>query len=339
MMNNMKKTKFIPILIMAMAPFFIVLAIALSILYGTKGIDATTIWQAITHFDSGNVDHNIIMKSRLPRVLAALLVGAFLAISGAIMQGMTRNYLASPSIMGVSDGSAFVITLCMIFYPNMSNINMIIFSMIGSALGAGIVFGFGSLMRNGLSPVRLAIIGTVIGTFLSSLSAVLATYFQISQDLSFWYNAKIHKVDPEIILLTLPIGLVGLALALFIAKSISILSLGEDISISLGQRTKWVKAISILIVICLTGTAVALVGKIGFVGLIIPHITRFIVGVDYRFVIPCSAIIGGVFLALCDVASRFINYPFETPVGVVTSLIGVPFFLYLIRTRGGERHA
>ncbi|MGE7624505.1 FecCD family ABC transporter permease [Viridibacillus sp. NPDC096237] len=335
----MKKPKSVPILIMGTAPFFIVFTIALSILYGTKNIDVTTIWLAITQFDSGNVDHNIIMQSRLPRVLAALLVGAFLAISGAIMQGMTRNYLASPSIMGVTDGSAFVITICMIFYPGMSNFNLIIFSMVGSAVGAGIVFGFGSLMRNGLSPVRLAIIGTVIGTFLSSISAALSTYFQVSQDMSFWYNAKIHKVDPDILLLALPFGLVGLLLALYIAKSITILSIGEDISISLGQRTKWVKAISILIVVCLTGTAVALVGKIGFVGLIIPHIARFLVGVDYRFIIPCSAIIGGVFLALCDVGSRFINYPFETPVGVVTSLIGVPFFLYLIRTRGGEHRA
>ncbi|MBK3495869.1 iron ABC transporter permease [Viridibacillus sp. YIM B01967] len=335
----MKKSKFVPILIIGTAPLFIVITIALSILYGTKDIDITTIWLAITQFDSGNVDHNIIMQSRLPRVFAALLVGAFLAISGAIMQGMTRNYLASPSIMGVTDGSAFVITICMIFYPDMSNFNLIIFSMVGSAVGAGIVFGFGSFMRNGLSPVRLAIIGTVIGTFLSSISAALATYFQISQNISFWYNAKIHKVDPDILLLAIPFGLVGLLLALYIAKSITILSLGEDISISLGQRTKWVKFISILIVICLTGTAVALVGKIGFVGLIIPHITRFIVGVDYRFVIPCSAIIGGVFLALCDVGSRFINFPFETPVGVVTSLIGVPFFLYLIRTRGGDSRA
>ncbi|MCG7335512.1 iron ABC transporter permease [Sporosarcina sp. ACRSM] len=339
MTNRFEKTKFVPTFILALAPILIVFTIALSVLYGTKEIELTTIWQAIAHYDEGNVDHAIIMQSRLPRVLAALLVGAFLAISGAIMQGMTRNYLASPSIMGVTDGSAFVITICMIFYPGMSNFTMILFSMIGSALGAGIVFGFGSLMRNGLSPVRLAIIGTVIGTFLSSLSAVLATYFQVSQDMSFWYNSKIHKVDPDTLVLALPLGVGGLILALIIAKSITILSLGEDISISLGQRTKWVKAISILIVVCLTGTAVALVGKIGFVGLIIPHITRFLVGVDYRFVIPCSAIIGGVFLALCDVASRFINFPFETPVGVVTALIGVPFFLYLIRTRGGERRA
>ncbi|AHX19767.1 FecCD family ABC transporter permease [Bacillus bombysepticus] len=335
----MQKTNAVPVTILCIAPILILFTVILSILYGAKSIDAETVWNALFHFDSSDVNHNIIITSRLPRVVAALLVGAFLAISGALMQGMTRNYLASPSIMGVTDGAAFVITLCMIFLPGTSSIGMVVCSMIGSALGAGIVFGFGSLLQNGLSPVRLAIIGTVIGTFLSSVSAAMASYFQISQNVSFWFNAKLDQVDPNIIKITIPFGIIGIILALLISKSITILSLGEEVSINLGQRTKLVKAMAILSVIFLTGTAVALVGKIGFVGLIIPHITRFIIGVDYKWILPCSGVIGGVFLALCDVLSRFVNYPFETPIGVVTSLIGIPFFLYLIRTRGGERHA
>ncbi|MBF7151993.1 FecCD family ABC transporter permease [Bacillus albus] len=335
----MQKTNAVPVTILCIAPILILFTVILSILYGAKSIDAQTVWNALFHFDSSDVNHNIIITSRLPRVVAALLVGAFLAISGALMQGMTRNYLASPSIMGVTDGAAFVITLCMIFLPGMSSIGMVVCSMIGSALGAGIVFGFGSLLQNGLSPVRLAIIGTVIGTFLSSVSAAMASYFQISQNVSFWFNAKLDQVDPNIIKITIPFGIIGIVLALLISKSITILSLGEEVSINLGQRTKLIKAMSILSVIFLTGTAVALVGKVGFVGLIIPHITRFIIGVDYKWILPCAGVIGGVFLALCDVLSRFVNYPFETPIGVVTSLIGIPFFLYLIRTRGGERHA
>ena len=335
----MQKTNAVPVTILCIAPILILATVILSILYGAKSIDAETVWNALFHFDSSDVNHNIIITSRLPRVVAALLVGAFLAISGALMQGMTRNYLASPSIMGVTDGAAFVITLSMIFLPGMSSIGMVLCSMIGSALGAGIVFGFGSLLQNGLSPVRLAIIGTVIGTFLSSVSAAMASYFQISQNVSFWFNAKLDQVDPNIIKITIPFGIIGIILALLISKSITILSLGEEVSINLGQRTKLVKAMAILSVIFLTGTAVALVGKVGFVGLIIPHITRFIIGVDYKWILPCAGVIGGVFLALCDVLSRFVNYPFETPIGVVTSLIGIPFFLYLIRTRGGERHA
>ncbi|PEX90972.1 FecCD family ABC transporter permease [Bacillus cereus] len=335
----MQKTNAVPVTILCIAPILILFTVILSVLYGAKNIDAETVWNALFHFDSSDVNHNIIITSRLPRVVAALLVGAFLAISGALMQGMTRNYLASPSIMGVTDGAAFVITLSMIFLPGMSSIGMVLCSMAGSALGAGIVFGFGSLLQNGLSPVRLAIIGTVIGTFLSSVSAAMASYFQISQNVSFWFNAKLDQVDPNIIKITIPFGIIGIILALFISKSITILSLGEEVSINLGQRTKLVKALAILSVIFLTRTAVALVGKIGFVGLIIPHITRFLIGVDYKWILPCAGVIGGVFLALCDVLSRFVNYPFETPIGVVTSLIGIPFFLYLIHTRGGERHA
>lgn len=333
----MNKTNWVATIILLISPLFIVLAIVLSVLYGAKDISAITVWQAITQFDGGNVDHNIIMTSRLPRVIAALLVGAFLAVAGAVMQGITRNYLASPSIMGVNDGSAFVITLAMVFFPGLPNYQMILLSMVGSAIGAGLVYGFGSLIKGGLSPVRLAIIGTVIGTFLSSAASAVAMYFQVSQSVSMWYNAKIHTVNPDMLWLSIPFGLFGLLLALSVAKSVTISSLGEDIAVSLGQRTKWVKMISILSVVCLTGTAVALVGKIAFVGLVIPHITKFIVGVDYRFVIPCSAVIGAVFLAFCDVISRFINFPFETPIGVVTAIIGVPFFLYLIRTRGGEQ--
>ncbi|WP_298469986.1 iron ABC transporter permease [uncultured Psychrobacillus sp.] len=335
----MKNKNTLAVIILIVSPLFIVLAIALSILYGAKDISLLTVWQAITQFDGNNVDHNIIMTSRLPRVIAALLVGAFLAVAGAIMQGITQNYLASPSIMGVNDGSAFVITIATVFFPGLPNYQMIILSMIGSAIGAGLVFGFGSLIKGGLSPVRLAIIGTVIGTFLSSISSAIAMYFQVSQSVSVWYNAKLHIVNPDMLWLSIPFGLIGLMLALGISKSITIASLGDDIAVGLGQRTKMVKIISILAVVCLTGTAVALVGKIGFVGLIIPHITRFLVGVDYRVLIPCSAAIGALFLAFCDVISRFINFPFETPVGVVTAIIGVPFFLYLIRTRGGGQRA
>lgn len=324
--------------ILGSAPFFIVFTIILSILYGAKNIDLSTITDAVFHFDPGNVNHQIIMHSRLPRVVGALLIGAFLAISGALMQGMTRNYLASPSIMGVSDGSAFAITICMIVMPNSSSLEMIFYSFIGSALSVVIVFGLAALIPGGLSPVRMAILGTIIGTFLSSVSAALATYFKVSQNISFWYNARLHQMDPGLIKLSIPFAIVGIVTAICISKSITVLSLGEDIAVGLGQKTKLIKLVATFSVVILTGIAVALAGKIGFVGLIVPHIARFLTGVDYKWIIPCSGVIGGIFLALSDVLSRFLNYPFETPIGVVTAIIGVPFFLYLIRTRGGGKH-
>ncbi|MBA2874648.1 FecCD family ABC transporter permease [Thermaerobacillus caldiproteolyticus] len=335
----MRSKIFLPAFILWLSPIVMVFIIIASILYGAKNIDWTTVWDAFFHFDPDNVNHQIVMHSRLPRVIGALLIGAFLAISGAIMQGMTRNYLASPSIMGVSDGSVFAITLCMILAPGASSLDMIMYSFGGSMFAVGIVFGLASLLPDGMSPVRMAIIGTIIGTFLSSVSAAMASYFQVSQNISFWYNARLHQMDPGLIKLAVPFALVGIAIALFISKSITILSLGEDVSVSLGQRTMLVKAMAVSSVVILTGISVALAGNIGFVGLIIPHITRFLVGVDYRWIIPCTGVLGAIFLALSDILSRFLNYPFETPIGVVTSLIGVPFFLYLIYKRGGGKHA
>ncbi|GIP32000.1 iron ABC transporter permease [Paenibacillus sp. J2TS4] len=333
----MQTRSYVSALILWSSPFLIVFTILLSVLYGAKNIEISTINDALLHFDSGNVDHQIIVHSRIPRVIGALLIGAFLAISGALMQGMTRNYLASPSIMGVTDGSAFAITLCMILIPNSSSMDMIMFSFIGSALSIVIVFGLASLLPGGLSPVRMAILGTIIGTFLSSISAALSTYFQVSQNISFWYNARMHQMDPGLIKLAIPFAIVGIGMAILLSKSISVLSLGEEIAVNLGQKTTFIKFAATLSVVILTGISVALAGKIGFVGLIIPHIVRFLTGLDYRWIIPCSGIIGGIFLALCDVLSRFLNHPFEMPIGVVTSILGVPFFLYLIRTRGGGK--
>jgi len=326
-------------IILLATPALILLMAALSILYGAKEIDVMTIQNAIFQFDPTNVDHQIIMSSRLPRVMGTMLIGCALAVSGALMQGITRNYLASPGIMGISDGSILAVTLSMILLPEASDLQRIIFSFVGSALGAGIVFGLGSILPNGLSPVRLAILGTVIGTFLSSFAAALAIYFQISQDIGFWYHARLHQLQTEQVGLAIPFVVVGMLAALRIARSVTVLSLGEDVAISLGQRTTVVKVLAAAAVMLLTGSAVALAGKIAFVGLIIPHIVRFLVGADYKWVIPCSGALGAIFLALSDVVSRFLNYPFETPVGVITSLIGVPFFLYLARKKGGNKYA
>lgn len=331
--------RYFPYMILLAAPALILLMAALSILYGGKEIDLMTIQNAILQFDPTNVDHQIIMSSRLPRAMGTMLIGCALGVSGALMQGITRNYLASPGIMGISDGSILAVTLSMILLPEASDLQRIIFSFAGSALGAGIVFGLGSILPNGLSPVRLAILGTIIGTFLSSVASALAIYFQISQDIGFWYHARLHQLQPEQVGLAIPFVVVGMLASLRIARSVTVLSLGEEVAVSLGQRTTVVKVLAAAAVMLLTGSAVALAGKIAFVGLIIPHIVRFLVGADYKWVIPCSGVLGAIFLALSDIVSRFLNYPFETPVGVITSLIGVPFFLYLARKKGGNKYA
>ncbi len=320
-------------------PVLIVVVTIMSISMGTKSIALETILDAFIRYDKENVDHQIIWSGRVPRAFAVLFVGAFLATAGAIMQGVTRNFLASPSIMGVTDGSAFFITMAFVFLPGISSFNLVLLSMLGSLFGGALVFGFASIIKNGLSPVRLAIIGTVIGTFISSIGTAIAMYHQISQTITMWYNSKVHMVEMELIYLCVPIGMIGLLLAISLARAVTITALGEDVAVGLGQNTRIVKVLSMLAVAILTGTAVALVGKVAFVGLVVPHIVRMLVGVDYRVIIPCSAVMGAFFLAGCDLVSRSINFPFETPIGVVTALIGVPFFLYLIRRKGGEKYA
>lgn len=311
----------------------------LSVRMGTKSIPKEVVFDAIFNFDESNVDHIIIRNNRLPRSIAVLVVGGFLAVAGSIMQGITRNYLASPSLMGVNDGSAFLITIAMVFYPGLSNGSLILVSIIGSVIGAVLVLGIGSSIKNGLSPVRLAIIGTIVGSFLSSLGSAIAMYFQVSQSISSWYNTKVHTVNSDLLKIIMPIGVIGIIVAIIIAKDITISSLGEDIAISLGQRTNIVKYLSMGAVVLLTATSVALVGKIAFVGLVIPNITRMIVGHDYKYIIPYSLIGGAFFLGLCDLLSRYIAFPFETPIGIVTAIIGVPFFLYMIKTKGGSKDA
>ncbi|MGD8400612.1 MAG: iron ABC transporter permease [Bacillota bacterium] len=329
--------KWIPYGILILSPLLILITVGLSVCYGAKSLDWKSVQTALVHFEQTNINHQIIIHSRLPRVIGALLVGAALAVSGTLMQGITGNYLAAPGLMGVSDGSTLAITLYMILCPNGSSWEQMMFSFLGSAFGASLVLGLGSMLPNGLAPFRLAILGSITGAFLNGVSAVLAIHYQIAQDISFWYNARLHQLGPEHLKTAAVFVMAGLGTALAIAKKVTLLSLGEEIAISLGQKTIIIKASAAIAVLVLTGTSIALAGKIGFVGLIIPHITRFLVGADYKWRIPCAAVIGGVFLGLSDVLSRFLNYPFETPVGVITTLTGVPFFLYLAGKRGKKR--
>ncbi|MBB6451645.1 iron complex transport system permease protein [Salirhabdus euzebyi] len=314
----------------------LILSIGISILYGAVDIRYHTIWQSLTNFDPASTSHQIIRGLRIPRALAAALIGAALAISGALMQGMTRNPLASPSIMGVTAGATFMMAIALVVMPGASNFVMMLWAFAGAGLGVGIVFGVGSISKTGLTTVKLALAGTAITAILTSLSSAIAIHFNVAKDISFWYAGGVSSVQWIHVQLLAPVALIGLIMAFFLAKSITVLNLGDDVAKGLGQQTLLIKALGIIVVLLLTGAAVSVAGTIGFIGLVIPHITRFLVGVDYRWIIPCSAVLGALLLVIADTASRMINPPFETPVGTVTALIGVPFFLYLARREGGK---
>jgi iron complex transport system permease protein len=321
-------------IILIAGTLLLIFSIGLSIIFGVSDISLGTVWNSIFHYDATNTSHQIIQRLRLPRAVAAVLIGAMLAASGAIMQGMTRNPLASPQIMGVTSGATFMIAIALVFLPGLSNVQLLIFAFAGAGLGLGLVFGVGLLARTGLTPVKLALAGTAITALLGSFSNAMAIHFDVARDLSFWYAGGVANVQWDTVKLLFPAAVIGMILALFISGSVTTLSLGEDVATGLGLKTGAVKIAGVLVVLILTGAAISVGGTIGFVGLVIPHITRFIVGPDYRWIIPCSAILGGILLNFADILSRMVNPPFETPVGALTALIGVPFFIYLARREG-----
>ncbi|MBB3112497.1 iron complex transport system permease protein [Paenibacillus phyllosphaerae] len=305
-----------------------------SIHLGASNLRVQDILNALFSYDTDNPAQVIVRELRLPRAIAAAAVGAALAVSGAIMQGMTNNPLASPSTLGVTAGSSFLIAIALAVVPGISYFGMMGYSFAGAGVGAALVFGTAALAKGGMTTVKLALAGSAIASLLSSLSTVIALRFNVSKNLSYWFAGGVSSVQPQHLYFTLPFILAGLVLALLLSRSISILSLGEDIAKNLGLRTNLVKLAGMLVVLLLTGAAVSMAGMIGFVGLVIPHITRMLVGTDYRWILPYSAVLGGLLLLGADMLGRIVNPPFETPLGAVTAIVGVPFFLYLARKEG-----
>ncbi|HWJ87699.1 MAG TPA: iron ABC transporter permease [Pelagibacterium sp.] len=302
-----------------------------SISVGAAGIDLVTVWLAVFRFDPAQTNHLVIQEFRLPRVVASAAVGASLGVAGAIMQGMTRNPLASPSLMGLNAGAGLLLVLGLVLFPWLDFTGLILLSFLGAGLGVGLVFGIGALQPGGLTPVRLVLAGAAVSALFGGLTTGVVLYTGIAQDVLFYTAGGVQGVRWPQLLLALPWMGIGLLLALALARGISLLSLGEEVSIGLGQRTALVRAGGVIATLLLAGSAVAVAGGVGFVGLVVPHLARFLVGLDYRWIIPCSVLLGATLLVLADLGARMVNPPFETPVGLITALIGVPFFLWLAR--------
>lgn len=229
------------------------------------------------HFNPKLTQHQIIQELRLPRALAGALVGVGFAVSGAIMQGMTRNPLADPGLLGINAGAGFVLALCFAFFPGLPFHYLILFSFAGAAIGTGLVYGVSSMSKGGLSPVRLALAGAAVSALLVALSEGIAIYFHISQDLAFWYAGGVAGTKWLQIKIVWPWIVAGIIGALALSRSITMLSLGDEIAAGLGQRTGWVKVAGMLLSLVLAGTSVSAVGAVGFVGLVIPHVARALV--------------------------------------------------------------
>lgn len=306
----------------------------LSIGFGAADIAPADVWAALFDFDATSTDHLIIRTLRVPRAAVAALVGASLAVAGAIMQGLTRNPLGDPGILGINTGAALAVVAAVFFF-NIGTLSLYaLFAFAGAGITAVAVYGIGSLGRGGPTPLNLTIAGAALTALLSSFTTgVLILNQRTLEEVRFWLAGSVAGRDLDLLLQVSPYLVVGLILSFALGRQITTIALGEDVARGLGQQTGWIKGLSAVAVVLLAGGAVAVAGPIGFIGLVIPHVVRFIVGVDYRWILPYSAILGGVFLLVSDVGARLLLRPIELPVGVMTALIGGPFFVYLVRWR------
>jgi iron complex transport system permease protein len=311
-------------------------SIFLAIVFGAKDIHLQTVWAAVFDYNPKLTQHQIIYELRLPRVIGAAVVGAAFAVAGAVMQGVTRNPLADAGVLGINAGAMFVVALSFAFFPHMPYSYLMIVSFIGAVLSTVLIFIIGSATSGGLTPMRLTIAGAVMAALLHSLSSGIAIYYDLSQDLAFWYAGGVAGVKWDHLKFLVPIILITIVFATVLGRSISLISMGDDVATNLGVKTNRTRILGMIIVVILAGVSVSAVGSIGFVGLVIPHIARKLVGVNYRLIIPMSALLGAMLLVLADLGARTVNPPKELAIGIMVALVGVPFFLYIARKVGSE---
>jgi iron complex transport system permease protein len=310
----------------------LILCLLWSIMLGAASITPQVVADALLHFDSTQFDHLIIQTVRLPRVLSGALVGASLAVAGAIMQGLTRNPLADSGLLGINSGASFAVVIAVFVLGDPPLSVYAIFGFIGAGVAAALVYGLGSMGRGGATPLRLTLAGVIFTSFISSFTtAILIGDQQTLDKIRFWTAGSLAGREMPLLMQTAPYMIIGLIGAWLISRQITTMSLGDDVAKGLGQNTLWVRVIAAVVVVLLAGGAVALAGPIGFVGLVIPHIVRFLVGVDYRWIIPYTALLGAILVTVGDVGARVLIKPQEMPVGVVMAFVGAPFFIVLAR--------
>lgn len=305
-----------------------------SVFLGPTPVSPALAADSLLRYDPSVDAHLAFRDIRLPRSVLILLVGAALATAGAVMQGVTRNPLAGPSIMGLSGGASLAAVVALIIWPSMGYTGSIAISFVGAAAGYGTVLAVTALSPGGFAPARMALAGSVMSSLFSAITQGLVVTLSLSGSLMYWTVGGVTNVTWEQVLAVLPFLAAGLAAVLWLAPDVTLLSLGQDIATGLGQRTGVVKVATTIAVLVLTGTAVAVAGPVAFVGLVTPHICRLIVGDDYRLLIPLTAVAGAVLTGGSDLIARTIlGSKGELPLGVVTAVLGAPVFLWLLRAK------
>lgn len=302
-----------------------------SVIFGYTHTSWRTAIDAITN-NNGSNEQIIIQTVRVPRTLIAATVGASLAIAGVLMQTLTKNPLASPGIFGINAGGGFAVVAALTLFSvtDIQTFNLLAF--IGAAAAAISVYMLGSFGRDGLTPMKLTLAGAAMSAMFASFTQGLLVLNEAALDqVLFWLAGSVQGRKLETLVSVLPYIGGGWLLSILIAGKMNVLAMGEDVAKGLGLNTGLLKVIVGVIVILLAGGSVAAAGPIGFVGIVVPHLTRSIIGVDHRWVIPLSGLLGASLLVAADLGARYLLMPAEVPVGVMTAIIGTPFFLYIAR--------
>lgn len=328
--TNTFKEKRYPV-ILTVTIVMLVAVLLLSFLVGAKETSIKMVYDAIFHYNPKIEEHNILREIRIPREIGAVIVGMALAVSGAVMQGVTRNGLADPGLLGLNAGASMMLALTLAIIPGAGYFTLMLAGFIGAAIGGVLVMSVGASKRGGFSPMRLVLAGAAVSALLTALSEGIALIFKLNQTLTFWSVGGVSGTNWQQLMISTPIVVVILVILIFMSRQLTILSLGDTLSRSLGQNSTLVRYVCLISTMFLAGIAVSIVGQIAFVGLMIPHIVRFLVGTDYKRVIPLSALLGGFILLFADMMARMLG---EAPIGAVISIFGVPFFLYLVRKDG-----
>ncbi|MBE1587122.1 FecCD family ABC transporter permease [Nonomuraea angiospora] len=312
----------------------VLVAIVLSITVGSKSVPLADAWHALTA-PTGTENDIVIRSLRLPRTALGVLAGIALGVAGALMQGHTRNPLADPGLLGVTQGAAFAMVSSIILLGTSSLLAYIWFGLAGALVASVGVFALGMVGgRGGPTPVTLALAGTAVSALLYALTSAIVLLDEQAMDVfRFWQAGSIAARGSDVVWQVLPFILVGLVLAMVNAPGLNALSLGEDVARSLGQNISATRAVGVVAVTLLSGAAVAACGSLAFVGLIVPHLARPLSGTDHRWLLPFSGLIGAALLLLADVIGRVVAPPGELEVGVVLALLGAPFFVALVRRR------
>lgn len=330
----MKQSKKHTALFISCSLLLLVIGMVLAVRSGSVPISFSDIFNSIFNYNE-TLELMLVKDVRIPRALCVVFTGGILGATGAMIQGVTRNPIAEPSILGVSQGATLVISIFYAAGIAVNTKNVMIASFIGALITGIIVLMFISKKANNNSIAKILLAGTAMSTFFMSLTTIIGLLSNQSQMIGFWVAGGFRNVSWSDFNLVAVVGILGLLAGVFLSPRINILNLGDDVAIGLGESPERIRIITLIAVIPMCAAAVAVGKNIAFVGLIIPQIVRKILGEDYRRNIPCSFLLGAVLLTYADIAARMIFNPYETPIGVFTALIGIPFFISIARRERG----